>query len=83
LISSKEIRQTLFKRFKSALFIWCQRKKLSIEFKLLDEQFIDGKWHYEMEVQINRTSYGRGKGLSKKEAEQAASKETLALMGEI
>lgn len=69
--------------FKSALFIWCQRKKLSLEFKLLDEQFNDGKWHYEMEVQINRTAYGKGKGLSKKEAEQAASKETLALMGEI
>jgi ribonuclease-3 len=69
--------------FKSALFIWCQRKKLSIEFKVLDEQFIDGKWQYEMEVQINRTAYGKGKGLSKKEAEQAASKETLALMGEI
>lgn len=69
--------------FKSALFIWCQRKKLSLEFKLLDEQFIDGKWFYEMEVQINRTAYGKGKGHSKKEAEQAASKETLALMGEI
>lgn len=69
--------------FKSALFIWCQRKKLSLEFKLLDEQFNDGKWHYEMEVQINRTAYGKGRGLSKKEAEQAASKETLALMGEI
>jgi ribonuclease-3 len=69
--------------FKSALFIWCQRKKLSLEFKLLDEQFNDGKWQYEMEVQINRTAYGKGKGLSKKEAEQAASKETLALMGEI
>lgn len=69
--------------FKSALFIWCQRKKLSLAFHLVDEQFIDGKWHYHMEVQINRTAYGKGKGLSKKEAEQAASKETLALMGEI
>ncbi len=69
--------------FKSALFIWCQRKKLSLEFKLLDEQFSDGKWGYEMEVHINRTAYGKGKGLSKKEAEQAASKETLTLMGEI
>jgi dsRNA-specific ribonuclease len=36
-----------------------------------------------MSVQINRSSYGKGKGFSKKEAEQAAAKETLALMGEI
>jgi ribonuclease-3 len=69
--------------FKSALFIWCQRKKLSLEFVLLSEEFTDGKAVYEMSVQINRSSYGKGKGFSKKEAEQAAAKETLALMGEI
>jgi len=69
--------------FKSTLFIWCQRKKLNLSFELVNEQFVDGKAVYEMEVQINRTSYGRGKGFSKKEAEQAAAKETLALMGEI
>ncbi len=69
--------------FKSALFIWCQRKKLALEFMLSDEQFIEGKAVYEMTVQINRTAYGKGKGHSKKEAEQAAAKETLALMGEI
>ncbi len=69
--------------FKSVLFIWCQRKKLSIEFVLLSEQFIDGKALYEMGVEINRSRYGKGKGHSKKEAEQAAAKETLTLMGEI
>jgi ribonuclease-3 len=69
--------------FKSALFIWCQRKKLNLEFVLVDEQFIEGKAIYQMSVQINRTVYGKGKGPSKKEAEQAAAKETLALMGEI
>lgn len=69
--------------FKSALFIWCQRKKLSLEFVLLSEEFTDGKAVYEMSVQINRSSYGKGKGFSKKEAEQVAAKETLALMGEI
>ena len=69
--------------FKSALFIWCQRKKLVLEFILSDEQFIEGKAVYQMTVQINRTPYGKGKGHSKKEAEQAAAKETLALMGEI
>jgi ribonuclease-3 len=69
--------------FKSALFIWCQRKKLNLEFILVDEQFIEGKAIYQMSVQINRIVYGKGKGTSKKEAEQAAAKETLALMGEI
>lgn len=69
--------------FKSALFIWCQRKKLALEFVLSDEQFIEGKAVYEMTVNINRTAYGKGKGHSKKEAEQAAAKETLGLMGEI
>lgn len=69
--------------FKSALFIWCQRKKLGLEFVLLAEHFSDGKAIYEMSVQINRTSYGKGQGFSKKEAEQAAAKETLGLMGEI
>jgi dsRNA-specific ribonuclease len=34
-------------------------------------------------VLINDTAYGKGKGNSKKMAEQAASKETLTLMGEI
>lgn len=69
--------------FKSALFIWCQRKKLQLEFVLTAEQFIDGQAVYEMSVHINRSIYGKGKGSSKKDAEQAAAKETLALMGEI
>jgi len=69
--------------FKSTLFIWCQRKKLNLAFILTNEQFVDGKMIYEMSVQINRNPYGKGKGFSKKEAEQMAAKETLALMGEI
>jgi ribonuclease-3 len=69
--------------FKSALFIWCQRKKLALVFILSNEQIIEGKVVYEMSVQINQSIYGKGKGNSKKEAEQAAAKETLALMGEI
>jgi dsRNA-specific ribonuclease len=34
-------------------------------------------------VTINERDYGKGSGASKKLAEQAASKETLELMGEI
>ena len=67
--------------FKSKLYIWSQKNKLEIDFKLLKEKFDDSKWHYEVEVYINSNPYGRGTGNSKKAAEQAASKETLDLMG--
>lgn len=69
--------------FKSKLYIWAQKNKLDIEFKLINEKFADGKWNYGIEVFINSNPYGRGSGDSKKSAEQAASKETLQLMGSI
>ena len=69
--------------FKSKLFIWCQKKKLPLEFQLVEETHLNGQWNYEMAVLVNRTEYGRGKGFSKKDAEQAAARETLQLMGEI
>jgi ribonuclease-3 len=69
--------------FKSKLFIWSQKKHLSLEFTVVKEESIQGNWHYEIMVVINNISYGRGVGSSKKQAEQAASKETLTLMGEI
>lgn len=69
--------------FKSKLYIWAQKNRLDIEFKLINEKFADGKWHYEVEVFINSNPYGKGTGDSKKVAEQAASKETLHLMGTI
>jgi len=69
--------------FKSKIYIWSQKNRLDIEFKLIQEKFADGKWHYEVEVFINSNPYGRGTGDSKKVAEQAASKETLQLMGAI
>lgn len=69
--------------FKSKLFIWSQKKHLKLEFIVLNEESINGNWNYEILVSINDTTYGKGKGNSKKMAEQAASKETLTLMGEI
>ena len=69
--------------FKSKLYIWAQKNKLDIEFKLINEKFADGKWNYGVEVFINSNPYGRGTGDSKKSAEQAASRETLQLMGTI
>ena len=69
--------------FKSRLFIWCQKSRLSLEFQVLKEENVQGNWRYEIEVFINEKAYGRGTGSSKKEAEQAASKETLILVGEL
>jgi ribonuclease-3 len=69
--------------FKSKLFIWCQKKKLFIEFLVISEVHINGVWNYEVKVVISNNEFGLGKGLSKKVAEQMAAKETLQLLGEI
>ena len=68
--------------FKSKLFIWCQKKKLNLEFIVRTEINQGGSWVYEIETNINNIKYGRGKGGSKKIAEQEAAKETLQLLGE-
>ena len=69
--------------FKSKLFIWSQKKRLKLDFIILSEENVGGNWEYSVIANINNTNYGRGKGSSKKMAEQAAAKETLELMGEI
>ena len=69
--------------FKSKLFIWCQKNKLEIQFEVVSEQNYGHEWMYMIEVIINEKAYGRGTGSSKKKAEQAASKETLELVGEL
>lgn len=69
--------------FKSKLFIWCQRSKLQLDFRVLSEKNQNGSWLYTVMATINDRDYGQGSGTSKKMAEQAASKETLELIGEI
>ena len=69
--------------FKSKLFIWSQKKQLKLEFEVLTEENLGGSWEYLVQAKVNSVNYGQGKGTSKKMAEQAASKETLELMGEI
>ena len=69
--------------FKSALFIWCQKSRLALEFSVVREENIQGSWQYEIQVLINDKMYGKGIGSSKKAAEQQASKETLTLVGEL
>lgn len=69
--------------FKSRLIIWCQKKRMKIDFIVIDEQHIHGAWEYEVSIQINKRDFGRGKASSKKQAEQVAAKQTLELIGEI
>lgn len=67
--------------FKSKLFIWAQKNKYELDFVVLSEENNGGTWEYKIMVMINDHNYGLGVGSSKKLAEQAASKETLELMG--
>lgn len=69
--------------FKSKLYIWSQKNRLPIVFEVLEEENRGASWNYLIRVMINGQEYGRGSGSSKKKAEQAASKETLELMGEV
>lgn len=69
--------------FKSKLFIWSQRNKLSIDFEIISEVNKGSSWEYKVIVLINEQKYGLGTGSSKKAAEQVAAKETLELIGVI
>lgn len=67
--------------FKSALLIWGQKNKLAVQFVIEDEASKQNNYQYTAAVIINEKKWGLGKGQSKKEAEQHASKETLELLG--
>jgi len=69
--------------FKSRLIIWCQKKRMKIEFIVEDEKHVHGSWEYVVQVQINKREFGKGRAGSKKQAEQLAAKQTLELIGEI
>jgi len=69
--------------FKSKLFIWSQKNRLPLEFEVVSEENFGSSWKYMVRVIINEQEFGRGSGSSKKKAEQAASKETLGLLGEL
>ena len=69
--------------FKSKLFIWCQKRKLTIELIVISETHENGQWLYRVKAVINNLDYGIGNGQSKKAAEQEAAKETFQIMGEL
>ena len=68
--------------FKSKLFIWCQKNRAPLTFEILTEDNQGTTWNYVVRAMINEKEFGRGSGSTKKKAEQAASKETLQLIGE-
>lgn len=67
--------------FKSALLIWSQKNKHSIQFVITEEASKENNYTYTSCVVMNEAEWGMGKGKSKKEAEQQASNETLGLLG--
>lgn len=68
--------------FKSKLLEWCQRNKVKLSYELLNqgrEQSSDSPV-FEYQVVIETVACGRGKGYTKKESQQNASKEALQLL---
>ncbi|MCQ2243562.1 MAG: ribonuclease III [Bacteroidaceae bacterium] len=68
--------------FKSKLLEWTQKNRVKLEYKLV-EQSVDKENDspmFEYKVQIEGVDCGVGKGYSKKESQQKASKETLQLL---
>jgi len=64
--------------FKSKLLEWCQKHKVELEYVLLAEtKGEDGSPLFNTKVLIDGKECGRGKGYSKKESHQKASKNAL------
>ncbi len=64
--------------FKSKLLEWCQKHKVTLEYVLLDEtKTEDGSPLFNSKVVIAGIECARGKGYSKKESHQKASKNAL------
>ncbi len=72
----------VFKDYKTALQEIIQRNpEESVVYILTGESGPDHDKLFEVEVRLNSNTIGRGKGKSKKQAEQFAAKEALHLMG--
>ena len=66
------------KNFKSKVLEWCQKHEVTLEFVLLDEtKAEDGSPLFNTKVVINGHECARGRGYSKKESQQKASKNAL------
>ncbi|MCD8297224.1 MAG: ribonuclease III [Prevotella sp.] len=64
--------------FKSKLLEWCQKNKVALEFKLLEQKRDDNNSPvFSYQAVIEGIEAGKGEGYSKKESQQIASKITL------
>lgn len=63
--------------FKSKLLEWCQKNRVNIEFKLLDQKRDKNSPVFTYQVLVEGLDAGFGRGFSKKESQQAASKLAL------
>ncbi len=71
-----------FKDYKTALQeIIQQNKEETVSYCMVEESGPDHDKRFTVEVRLNSNVIGRGTGRSKKDAEQHAAKEALALMG--
>jgi ribonuclease-3 len=69
--------------FKSKLQNFCQSKHIGLpQFKVIRAEGPDHQKEFEIEVLLQNEPAGRGKGSTKKEAEQRAAKEALAREGQ-
>ena len=71
---------TFFSDYKSTLQEFVQTEALSLEYELVEESGPAHNRTFVVKVLIDGISYGKGKGSSKKEAEQVAAKEALEKM---
>ena len=78
----KNHKPSSFKDYKTTLQEIIQKNPgEKLEYVLVQESGPDHNKHFVMEVHLNSNVLGRGGGRSKKEAEQQAAREALALMG--
>lgn len=78
----KHINDEVFKDYKTALQEIIQRNPEEyVSYVLISEKGPDHDKIFEVEVKLNSNTIGKGLGKSKKQAEQAAAKEALLLMG--
>lgn len=68
---------TFFSDYKSSLQEFVQTNQQSLEYNLVEEEGPAHDKRFTVEVNVDNIIYGRGKGSSKKEAEQEAAKEAL------
>ena len=76
-----EILASTEENYKSRLMEWGQKNKVDIDYILLDNHTEKGNCHvFKFEVFIEGIACGRGKGYSKKEAQQEAARKAYKLI---